>query len=47
MRLIPIRHGESDNALRYVIVGKTSCRGWTERGFTQARKLATRIAVTS
>ena len=47
MRLILIRHGESDHTLRNVIAGQTSCRGLTERGFQQAELLAHRFGVTS
>ena len=46
MRLILIRHGESDHALRTVIAGRHSCRGLSERGFKQAELLARRMAMT-
>ncbi len=46
MRLILIRHGESDHALRNVIAGRHSCRGLSERGFKQAELLAHRLATT-
>jgi broad specificity phosphatase PhoE len=46
VRLILIRHGESDHALRDVIAGRHSCRGLSERGFKQAELLAQRFAVT-
>ncbi len=46
MRLILIRHGESDHALRDVIAGRHSCRGLSERGFKQAELLARRFATT-
>jgi probable phosphoglycerate mutase len=46
MRLILIRHGESDHALRTVIAGRQSCRGLSERGFKQAELLARRMAMT-
>jgi broad specificity phosphatase PhoE len=46
MRLILIRHGESEHTLRNVIAGQMSCRGLTERGFKQVQLLAQRFAVT-
>src|SRR3989442_12360648 len=46
MRLILIRHGESDHALRSVIAGRGSCRGLSERGFQQAELLAHRFGAT-
>ena len=46
MRLILIRHGESDHALRNVIAGPGSCLGLSERGFKQAERLAHRLATT-
>jgi broad specificity phosphatase PhoE len=46
MRLILIRHGESDQVTRNVIAGRVSCRGLSERGFKQAELLAQRFAVT-
>ncbi len=46
MRLILIRHGESDHARRNVIAGRVSCRGLTERGFQQVQLLAHRFGVT-
>lgn len=46
MRLILIRHGESDHVIRNVIAGQVSCRGLSERGFKQAELLAQRFAVT-
>jgi broad specificity phosphatase PhoE len=46
MRLILIRHGESDQTLRNVIAGWRSCRGLSERGFAQAQLLAYRFRAT-
>lgn len=46
MRLILIRHGESDHVIRNVIAEQVSCRGLAERGFKQAELLAQRFAVT-
>ena len=46
MRLILIRHGESDHVLRNVIVGRVSCRGLSERVFQQAELLAHRFGAT-
>ena len=46
MRLILIRHGESDHALRDVVAGLRSCRGLSEQGLKQAELLAQRFAAT-
>ncbi len=46
MRLILIRHGESDHALCDVIAGRHSCRGLSEQGLKQAELLAHRLVVT-
>ncbi len=45
MRLILIRHGESEHALRGIIAGFPSCTGLTARGREQARALADRLSV--
>lgn len=45
MRLLLIRHGESDHALRQVIAEKR-CRGMSQRGFEQIELLAQRLAAT-
>jgi broad specificity phosphatase PhoE len=46
MRLILIRHRESDHVLRNVIVGQVRCRGLSERVFQQAELLAHRFGAT-
>ena len=46
MRLILIRHGESDHAMRNIIAGRNSCRGLSEQGIKQAELLARRFATT-
>jgi len=46
VRLILIRHGESDHVIRNVIAGQVSCRGLSERGFKQAELLAQRFTAT-
>jgi broad specificity phosphatase PhoE len=46
MRLILIRHGESEHSLQGVIAGYASCPGLTARGFQQAQQLAERLRVT-
>src|SRR5260370_33546279 len=46
MRLILIRHGESEHAIRRVISGQVSCRGLTKGGFHQVGVLANRFRTT-
>ncbi len=46
MRLILIRHGESEHALHPMIAGKEHCRGLTMQGFNQAHRLAERLRTT-
>ena len=46
MRLLLIRHGESEHSLRGMIAGQASCPGLTARGFDQARRLAERLRAT-
>jgi probable phosphoglycerate mutase len=43
-RLIFVRHGESVHSVRGVVGGRQGCRGLTERGHEQARRLATLLA---
>jgi broad specificity phosphatase PhoE len=43
MRLILIRHGESEHSLRGMIAGYASCPGLTAHGFQQAQLLADRL----
>ncbi len=45
MRLILIRHGESEHALQGIIAGFPSCTGLTTRGIEQAEALAGRLSV--
>lgn len=47
MRLILIRHGESQHGVRGMIAGMRGCTGLTEKGFRQAHELAGRLAATS
>src|SRR3712207_977826 len=47
MRLILIRHGESEHSLRSMIAGYATCPGLTARGFRQAEQLAARLRATS
>ena len=42
-RLIFVRHGESVHSIEGVIGGRQGCRGLTERGHDQARRLAARL----
>lgn len=44
MRLILVRHGESQHGVRGVIGGMRDCTGLTERGRAQARLLRDRLA---
>ncbi|MDQ2731883.1 MAG: histidine phosphatase family protein [Armatimonadota bacterium] len=46
MRLILIRHGESQHGVRGVIAGVKGCTGLTERGVRQAQEFAENIAHT-
>jgi broad specificity phosphatase PhoE len=46
MRLILIRHGESDHTQRGIIAGVAGCTGLTERGVAQVHRLAHRLAAT-
>ena len=46
MRLILIRHGESEHSLRGMIAGYASCPGLTARGLQQAQLLADRLRAT-
>ena len=46
MRLLLIRHGESEHSPRGIIAGHASCPGLTARGFEQARVLADRLRAT-
>ncbi|HLH74211.1 MAG TPA: histidine phosphatase family protein [Chloroflexota bacterium] len=46
MRLVLVRHGESDHARRGLIAGVSGCTGLTERGIAQAQQLANRLANT-
>jgi probable phosphoglycerate mutase len=46
MRLILIRHSESEHSLRGMIAGYASCPGLTARGFQQAQLLADRLRAT-
>src|SRR5258708_10225839 len=46
MRLMLIRHGESEHAIRRVISGQVSCRGLTKGGFHQVGVLANRFRTT-
>jgi broad specificity phosphatase PhoE len=46
MRLVLIRHGESEHELRGIIAGASGCRGLTERGFQQTQALADRLRAT-
>jgi broad specificity phosphatase PhoE len=46
MRLLLIRHGESEHSLRQIIAGYASCPGLTARGFQQAQLLADRFGTT-
>lgn len=46
MRLILIRHGESEHGKRRLIAGVAGCLGLTELGRVQARALADRLAAT-
>ncbi len=46
MRLILIRHGESEHAIRRVISGQVSCRGLTKHGFHQVGVLVNRLRTT-
>ncbi len=46
MRLILIRHGESEHARRQVIVGFGSCPGLTNQGLDQAHRLVKRFGAT-
>jgi broad specificity phosphatase PhoE len=43
MRLILIRHGDSEHALRGIIAGGSSCPGLTDEGFKQVHLLARRL----
>ncbi len=46
MRLVLIRHGESEHAACGVIADVAGCTGLTERGMTQAQALANRLRAT-
>jgi broad specificity phosphatase PhoE len=46
VRLILIRHGESEHSLRDMIAGFASCPGLTTRGFQQVQLLAERLRAT-
>jgi broad specificity phosphatase PhoE len=46
MRLILIRHGESEHSLRGMIAGYATCPGLAARGFQQAQLLADRLRTT-
>lgn len=46
MRLLLIRHGESEHSKRRLIAGAASCLGLTDEGRVQARMLADRLAAT-
>jgi broad specificity phosphatase PhoE len=46
MRLLLIRHGESEHSRRGMIAGYASCPGLTEHGFQQAQMLADRFRAT-
>src|SRR5712691_1614469 len=46
MRLVLIRHGESEHECRGIIAGASGCRGLTERGFQQTYALADRLRAT-
>jgi probable phosphoglycerate mutase len=46
MRLVLIRHGESDHTSRGIIADVAGCTGLTERGTMQARALAGRLRAT-
>ena len=46
MRLLLIRHGESEHSLRGMIAGHASCPGLTARGFQQSKLLADRLRAT-
>src|SRR5215216_2312476 len=46
MRLLLIRHGESEHSQRGMIAGYASCPGLTARGFQQAQLLAERLRAT-
>ncbi len=43
-RLIFVRHGESVHSVQGVVGGRQGCRGLTERGHEQARRLAALLA---
>lgn len=45
LRLILIRHAESEHALRGIIAGVSSCTGLTARGIEQAHALADRLSM--
>src|SRR5215212_5746086 len=47
MRLLLIRHGESEHSQRGMIAGYASCPGLTARGFQQAKLLADRLRITA
>lgn len=46
MRLVLVRHGESEHGLRRMIAGPRGCLGLTERGIHQAQALAGRLRAT-
>jgi bisphosphoglycerate-dependent phosphoglycerate mutase len=46
MRLMLIRHGESEHGVRQLIAGERRCPGRTPHGFTQAQRLADRFRST-
>jgi broad specificity phosphatase PhoE len=46
MRLVLIRHGESEHSRRNLIAGPASCPGLTPRGRQQAERLAQRLRAT-
>jgi broad specificity phosphatase PhoE len=46
MRLILIRHGESEHSLSGIIAGGSGCTGLTERGVRQVRALGDRLSDT-
>jgi probable phosphoglycerate mutase len=46
MRLLLIRHGESEHSRRGMIAGYASCPGLTARGFQQTHALAERLRAT-
>jgi 2,3-bisphosphoglycerate-dependent phosphoglycerate mutase len=43
MRLILIRHAESEHAVNNIVGGPLGCQGLTPRGRQQARRLAERL----